>query len=427
MSKYTYRIREYPPGTWGGTIHAGLEDGSQPLVDTKSGVKTPKFWYLKTSGATLPVTAYSRTVRPRGFARTRVNWSATRRTTINNRIDRDYEVNDYGLITYLPDGHTLSGWYATERADLRNRVRAKLQDKLINTDFDLPVFLGEGKETVSLLANTVRKTAHYLDDFRRSNRGLLSYAQSVIHREYSNPGHSPNLRKLARDLNDLHLQFTYGWKPLAGDVEDAYDLVVKTLSPQLHSKKAAYDFFVQKKRTVKSVTTLGAKIDYADIVEYKYELWMGGLLKNPEAFDSLPTRLGANYAVVPLTMWELLRFSFLVDYVTNMQSFIGNLAFSFLKLEPSTLYESSKLTATAYVKVDGVKPYYDSTSVGTINNYAIHGVQKQSHFNFSRKPLTWQDLVVRFQLEVPSRAQLVNAASVLYASVDRASRGVYRT
>lgn len=404
--------------SWTSWSNAGGFFPQGPTVNKISN-PTPGFKALLAGGGTLPVNIYERSDVNTNYGYTLSNWQALSPWNWGDG-GRDWEVRDYYQVVALPAPATIESLYLAERESLLNERRAKFQEKLNNTDFDLPVFLGELKETVGMLAGAVHSTGRFVRDFRNANGNFYSYAQRLLEREYTNRNRSREYKKMIRDLNDLHLQFQYGWKPLAGDVEDAYDFVVKTLEQDFHVKKSSYGFFVRQGSSTSAATPVnGAQWTKRDHWWYKHELWLGGILEDPASFDSIPTRLGANYGTVALTAWELTRFSFLFDYVSNVQSVIGNLSLAWLKLRTGTMYMSTRTQYAVWPELLNPTGSPDGILNYNLTRFETSKPYKATYSKFRRDPIDWTDLVVRFELEVPSRAQLIKSASLLASAVLR--------
>lgn len=380
---------------------------------SRAGTETPNFGALKAKGGVLPVQPYTRTDSQAGFWT--FDYNMVGRPRRAGATWTNYYVVGHYQTMFIPSPTVINGMYADRRAEADNLARASLQAKLRNVQFDLPVFAGEWRETSRMLAYRIRKTALYIKDFRSSRDKTLAKLASLLSR---NSTSSAERRQAIRDLNALFLEFQFGWKPLARDVEDAYTLVQKVLNPEVHVKKQAHQKFVETTYANTPITLSAGSLPVKRATVFKYDVWYGGLLKDPEAFDSLPDMLGADFGNLPLAAWELLRFSFLFDYVTNMQQFIGNLAASWLKLRPETVYRSSRITYAIHDFVGVPVPYTSADASYSNTHFSLGESREARYLNFTRTPVTWDDLLVHFQVEVPNLDQLMKAASLLYGAVD---------
>lgn len=135
-------------------------------------------------------------------------------------------------------------------------------------------------------------------------------------------------RKQIKDLASAWLEFSYGWVPLVGDIGSAVDLLQNPFPPA-------------------RLNAMGSRVtevfDWADPNNSAYEqrwlhrrmvtrAYVGARLsiENPNLW--LANRLGFTN---PLTIaWELVPFSFVVDWFAPVQSFLSNYsAYDGLKLE----------------------------------------------------------------------------------------------
>lgn len=225
---------------------------------------------------------------------------------------------------YPPSGRVASGYskyylppittnptdmsFPYETAD--NQALSKFHDK-INSAFRSIMSgesIGEMRETVSMIRH--RGSTLY--------KGQFSYLSKVM-----------KLRKgrlaarLLRDAADLWLEFMYGWKPLVHDIEDAIRALNAIPAPSAHIRAVA---------TVNE-TVVNEKFSYSSI---------GGVYADFRRHDSRSSKViyrgkvsignedqwqVKNVGFAPSdflpTVYELIPWSFLIDYFSNLQSIVN--------------------------------------------------------------------------------------------------------
>jgi len=119
---------------------------------------------------------------------------------------------------------------------------SKLGNKIRGSDFNLGNFLGEHRQTLSLVAETSTRIAKMLHYLRNGN--LYQAAKSVnapqlssghILKRLIKPGQKLRNPKL---VSDAILEYQYGWKPLLSDVHSSMQTMAeRTAVPFKHTFK----------------------------------------------------------------------------------------------------------------------------------------------------------------------------------------------
>lgn len=173
-------------------------------------------------------------------------------------------------------------------------------------------FVGELRETLRML----RRPASSLRD------GFSAYFKRA-HREANRRGaRRPKIRKI---LGDLWLEYSYGWKPLIGDIEGA----AKAYKAYAEREELTFVSGQASDGSSSHVTTdlfspnylymiQDAKEHQTDRVKFKGMVvhQFSGIQDDPASrlIELSGFRLGE---FIP-TLWELLPYSFVVDYFTNI-------------------------------------------------------------------------------------------------------------
>jgi len=223
------------------------------------------------------------------------------------------------------DEHTIGGrlssaWgvvgnpssYSTSVADRSARDGFVQQYRSRRTTLQGGVFLGELAETVKMISNPAKAL----------RQGIDRYYQDVKKRlKRSKPRTKPRI------LRDTWLEYVYGWSPLIGDVRDIAKLAtadpLRVLLPLKFSAREVIE--VDSDRA--SLPGNGLAVSLGTIrtvgwVEVAYK----GAVKAENTPPSFPEQLGLSWSNFLPTVWELIPYSFLVDYFTNVGNVIDGIS-----------------------------------------------------------------------------------------------------
>lgn len=198
-------------------------------------------------------------------------------------------------------------------------VRAKLIAKAKDSEWSLPVFLGEGRETVRMIANTARTIASAYRDLRRGNLlgawGSLGISGTASQRRryYRDYGLDPS-----RAAANHWLAITYGWTPLLNDVHNAATtLAENALREEKTEMRVTASSRRQDREILQNVSSLTA-----DKIRSTKESCRGVWRFKPTSLDSW----GSFGLLNPLSVaWELVPFSFVVDWFLPIGRYLEGL------------------------------------------------------------------------------------------------------
>lgn len=178
------------------------------------------------------------------------------------------------------------------------------------------VFLGELREAVQFVRNPVKKLYSTTDTFADN---LLRLKRQMFHR---NP--AERWRWYRRNLSDLWLAYAFAARPLASDANDASKALALLLSRRTHDivrVDGSGDDSVQNSSQYLTAGWTGInnflRYHRHDVLHSRVTI-RGGLRSSPPAGVRAPEHLGLGLFDVVPTAWELLPWSFLVDYFTNV-------------------------------------------------------------------------------------------------------------
>lgn len=248
----------------------------------------------------------------------------------------------------------------------------KLREKVVGSDFDLGVFLGEGREACDMIAKTANRVYNYYRGLTRLDARAVSRAtgislprvEKVLNRA-RRPGDPVALR-----LSRANLELSYGWLPL---LQDAYG-AGQALAQQLNNPP------VQTYRA-RSKKPLKCSVVSPNIKTYFYSGEIRGQIIGRLKAVNVAT---LNGLLNPATVaWELLPYSFVVDWFIPIGNFLQ--AWSF-----------STAVSGTFVQTLTRREIFEATSGVPINPWYVTVAQPTY---ISR--VVWVDRTVSSSLNVP--------------------------
>lgn len=215
--------------------------------------------------------------------------------------------------------YELNRWFADPDLSVLEDVFTDLASKIYRVQrgkFAGGVFLGEISETMHMVR-------HPLAGVTSTLKTLLPHfkkARLALKRSRS----SRDTKRILASFNARYLEFTFAIMPFVGDIQDLVarvkDLSSKHKSTLVHSTKtdAGWELPFQ------SETLHSGPLDWSYRASYRWEIKanaQGVVLNNPTDSGFSPSSFGLRLRDFVPTVWELIPYSFLVDYVTTVGSF----------------------------------------------------------------------------------------------------------
>lgn len=245
---------------------------------------------------------------------------------------------DPGWVANVP---TFNRWDSLELTAL-NRAISHVRGH----DFSLPVAIGEGRETVGMLAGTLRNIFMGL---RAAKKGNLAEAANWLGGKGTG---LPNQRRKplnAQDLASFHLGMRYGWVPALGDSFQAMEAYRHRISGgwAITGRGSASDVSIFEGSSNPTYITCPTKARRSVRVK---------LILNREL--NLPEHLGLNN---PFSVaWELLPLSFVFDWALPVGDYLS--AISAVPAEGTKVVVTKRTLITAgghtSLNVAPVPPYF---------------------------------------------------------------------
>lgn len=321
------RLRRYGQTWVGGSSQVQTNSTVfKTLTRTRTGESNPRWRYQVANqlNATTPMTGIydeliSRPGRIYYTARETAAPCPSTGTIYRSTLDGHFAAYNIGTIN----------WAAISATVAYNRGLAAYLKKArqIQVGFSSPIFLGELAQTLRML--------------RRPAEGLRNVMDSYLSDLMGQKRRSP--KRWRKNIGKTWLEYSFGWVPFLNDIKTAVEVYTRETNKRVRIPIAAYgieeklhttsfdqvssilhasapSFWQTKKATNRAVVRFrGMVINQVDATQWtqKTELW--GF--TPSEF--LPT------------VWELLPWSFLVDYFTNIGDIIS-----------SSVYDQSNLAWT---------------------------------------------------------------------------------
>lgn len=264
---------------------------------------------------------------------------------------------------YLSSGQGMQfmDWSSNDDIKLLNR----LIDKIKGTDFNASVFLGEGHQTLGLIADSairIRKALTHLHrgDIAGTARSLLEGTSRKPLKPYATMGHVS--KASPKVLANNWLELIYGWLPLLNDAHDAAEQLAHYLSEPLErcykaSLKKAYE---GKTLMYVGNTTTGKSPNTTDVYRFFDSYYTSSRIDRLSIYiKEKPDAIAQLGLKNPLPVaWELTPWSFVVDWFIPIGQYLE--ARGLTSLVPG-IYQKSTLSQGR-----NTPPAYWSNSNGAV-------------------------------------------------------------
>lgn len=273
-----------------------------------------------------------------------------------------------GRIRQTEDNQATLGILAVPYAplDLADEAWSKLRGKVLDQDFNAPVFLAEASKTVDMVFGKAQQLHRAYRAFRRGHFDTARRALGI---------------NTSKGLANNWLEYKYGWMPVLQDIHGA----AKTLADTLYKPRQNY-FSASASR----VENWGGKDGMNGVIRYKAKVWCRVSVNTPSL--SLGNKIGL---LNPLTVaWELIPFSFVADWFVNVGDCIAEAtAFTGLTILDGGALRTSD---TVGVCIEGNPSPFTSPCRTTFKQRrAVRepGVQTMPRLQIKSSPLNLQKIV----------------------------------
>jgi len=202
-------------------------------------------------------------------------------------------------------------WTPSLWDDLGNKAYDRLKDK-IGSNASLGVSLAEYNQAISMMTRRLLSLGTAARQIRRFE--FQSAARTLL------SGGAPQGVSRHKTFASNWLEFHFGWSPLVKDVYDTIDVLQSPVKPQ----------FITATASLRGLTSLDQSASWGNDALPGYRYWYQGDMRlkmgvrvsvsNPNL--ALASQLGlVNPAVL---LWELVPFSFVVDWFVNVEQFLSS-------------------------------------------------------------------------------------------------------
>lgn len=203
-------------------------------------------------------------------------------------------------------------------------LRAKLIEKAKGPEWSVPTFIGEGRESIGMIANAARTIASSYRDLRRGNLagalGSLGIQGTASQRRRYHREFGVNPKRAAANA---WLAYTYGWKPLVNDVYRAAETMAESAERQANRVAEVRASTNRDDHRIIPGFVMGiSPAMTARKVWSQKESWRGVWRLEPTQWDAWGSFGLLNPALVA---WELLPFSFVVDWFLPVGRYLEGL------------------------------------------------------------------------------------------------------
>lgn len=289
--------------------------------------------------------------------------------------------------------------YDLDRLAARNRAINKLLDKIQDTEINLSTTIGEGKETLQMVAAIAR-----------SVRSPLKALRSAVHKSRK----GSRAEKITRDtlvtVGGLQLAWSVGLAPLLSDCENLRKHVQAAESMDL--------MYTAKSRGTSNLEWTSHPSGWETFeneISTWYQFGVTYRVGDMHAFENWR----AGLTLRPTLAWELTTLSFVVDYFFQIGNFLAALEASYLNNGMVFLhgYETRsewKLSSYSHFRPDDPVDY--GASNGSVDSHlgVVNGKGFRQWVSKSRSRLTSLPIQALPTIKLPTAStQLLNCAALL--------------
>lgn len=315
-------------------------------------------------------------------------------------------IERFGQVLYPSSWPTLpSSW---TNADNQARMKFYKRAREAQTAFRSLTALGELRETLRMLR----------DPGRALRRGLDDYLKDVTKR--SRRAKRSSLRRI---VAETWLEKAFGWAPFISDIKAAGEGLNRRLNRFAGNYTNIYatgvtdesEFFGLVSTTVQPFLRIHFRSMANRSSSVRYYGQVRSVCENPIEADM--RLFGANWRELVPTAWELIPYSFLADYFSNIGEILD--AWSFRKSDIAWAGRSVKLLG---IHTLCEQPFISSSYTPSVVAGFVKWISRDAHVSYFRavKSSTVRNNIIpalpSLQLEIPGfNSKWINMSALLFA------------
>jgi len=343
---------------------------------------------------------------------------------ISARVDFDYAGKKYYHTHSGPEAGTPHSWilYTLPAfpASLKRRLEQKALAKVKDSDLNLAVAFGERAATADLVANSARRIARGVRAARKLDVRGVARALGCSELPRRRRRKKPSSRKRRREeAHNLWLEYQYGWKPILSDTfgaveelnrrdnrfEDRYRVSCKASGMETDELYTGPIFDNIQSGIMK------IRFGVRRRVRHRGYCRLDWVLENPGA--ATLSELGITNPA--LVAWELVPFSFVVDWFVPIGSYLNQLdigtGWSFKGGSFSTVTRGWQQILVTGVRLDSVNAWNQKPTWSYSDRLSTR--MRMNRTAYGSPPFSWKP---SFDGDLTKGSRVANAIALLTAA-----------
>jgi hypothetical protein len=340
----------------------------------------------------------------------RISWRLIHKNLALPATNNDYytrELKGYHSPLHSIDVPVIGTSVASNRAAIAFLKKARA----VQSEFSSPTFLGELRESLAM----IRKPAQGLRNILGNYLGKVKNLKKAKPKEWK------------KNLSQTWLESVFGWMPLASSLKDGYDAYSKFMSDHDGEQKLISAIGIEKDNisethAIQAINGFQANQDTI-IVDKAFVKYYGCIVRRVDSTlrDGL-ARVGFNPQEFIPTAWELLPWSFLFDYFSNIGDVLGADAFVRSDLAWAS---SSTVTSRDIFCTTGLNLALTKAGFGAGGAWFVSATGEPARFQVSRRHVQRVNAVAisppSFSLELPGNPMQWANMTALFAQANSIS------
>lgn len=226
---------------------------------------------------------------------------------------------------YYGGGEAISRDLSLSIDNLLKQAGTDAKAAVAEPEFEALAFAGELRESLSFLHSPLRKWQQFVEKARRDGqRSLRQKLRKKVHNRKTNP---EAIRTTADWISSNWLAYRMGVRPIVSETQDAARAVAATYLDNKPTRRTARGFASDSKSYSETFSFRIAPFDVKrDETSSRDVMVRSGVLYQINRYGTKPGyEFGLDNQRIPRNLWEILPFSWAVDYFANVGSYIGAL------------------------------------------------------------------------------------------------------